>query len=129
VDGVRPLLVGLSCCVVAALVSLLLLLPLADSDIEDLPLYLLVSAPVVVGALVGAGLAARVHREPERRDPRRHLVVALSGPALFAIVNSLAVDPELDSVWLVRLLNLVMPLVAAYLGVRLLDHSASTSGF
>jgi len=129
VDGVRPLLVGLSCCVVAALVSLLLLLPLADSDIEDLLLYLLVSAPVVAGALVGAGLAARVHREPERRDPRRHLVAALSGPALFAVVNSLAVDSELDAVWLVRLLNLLLPLVAAYVGVRLLDHSAPTSAF
>lgn len=128
-DGVRPLLVGLSCCVVAALVSLLLLLPLADSDIEDVPLYLLVSAPLVAGALAGAGLAARVHREPERRDPRRHLVAALSGPALFAVVNSLAVDPELDAVWLVRLLNLLLPLVAAYVGVRLLDHSASTSAF
>ena len=128
-DGVRPLLVGLSCCVVAALVSLLLLLPLADSDIEDLLLYLLVSAPVVAGALVGAGLAARVHREPERRDPRRHLVAALSGPALFAVVNSLAVDSELDAVWLVRLLNLLLPLVAAYVGVRLLDHSAPTSAF
>ena len=128
-DGVRPLLVGLSCCVVAALVSLLLLLPLADSDIEDLLLYLLVSAPVVAGALVGAGLAARVHREPERRDPRRHLVAALSGPALFAVVNSLAVDSELDAVWLVRLLNLLLSLVAAYVGVRLLDHSAPTSAF
>lgn len=128
-DGVRPLLVGLSCCVVAALVSLLLLLPLADSDIEDVPLYLLVSAPLVAGALAGAGLAARVHREPERRDPRRHLVAALSGPALFAVVNSLAVDPRLDAVWLVRLLNLLLPLVAAYVGVRLLDHSASTSAF
>jgi hypothetical protein len=122
VDGVRPLLVGFSCCVVAAVVSLLILLPLAGSDIEDLPLYLLASAPVLVGALVGAGLAARVHREPERRHPRRHLVAALSGPALFAVINSAGVDPELDSLWLVRLLNLALPLAAGYAGLRLLDH-------
>ena len=125
-DLVRPLLVGFSCCVVAAVVSLLILLPLADSDIEDLPLYLLVSAPVLVGALVGAGLAARVHREPERRDPRRHLVAALSGPTFFAVINSVGVNPELDALWLVRLLNLVLPLAAGYAGVRLLDHSAPT---
>jgi hypothetical protein len=122
VDGVRPLLVGFSCCVVAAVVSLLILLPLAGSDIEDLPLYLLASAPVLVGALVGAGLAARAHREPERRDPRRHLVAALSGPALFAVINSAGVDPELDSLWLVRLLNLALPLAAGYAGLRLLDY-------
>jgi hypothetical protein len=50
-------------------VSLLILLPLADSDIEDLPLYLLVSAPVLVGALVGAGLALRpgFERESSRK--------------------------------------------------------------
>jgi len=121
-DVVRPLLVGLGCCVVAAFVSLLALTPLADSDIDDLPLYLFASAPVLVGALVGSGLAARAHREPERRDPRRHLVAALSGPALFAGLNSVGVAPELDAVWLVRLLNLVLPLAAAYAGVRLLDR-------
>jgi len=129
VDGVRPLLVGFGCCLVAALVSLLILLPLVESDIEDLPLFILVSVPVLVGALVGAGLAARVHREPERRDPRRHLVAALSGPMLFAVINSLGVDPGLDAVWLVRLLNFVLPVVAGYIGVRLLDHSAPPVAF
>jgi hypothetical protein len=129
VDGVRPLLVGFSCCVLAALVSLLILLPLVDSDIEDLPLFLLVSVPVLAGALVGAGLAARVHREPERRDPRRHLVAALSGPTLFAVINALGVDPGLDAVWLVRLLNFVLPVVAGYIGIRLLDHSAPPVAF
>jgi hypothetical protein len=125
-DLVRPLLVGLGCCVVAAFASLLVLVPLADSDIGDLPLYLFVSAPVLVGALVGAGLAARAHREPERRDPRRHLVAALSGPGIFAVLNAVAVAPELDAVWLVRLLNLVLPLAAAYAGVRLLDHRTAS---
>ena len=128
-DGVRPLLVGFSCCLVAAMVSLLILLPLVESDIEDLPLFVLVWVPILVGALVGAGLGARVHREPERRDPRRHLVVALSGPALFAVINSLGVDPRLDAVWLVRLLNLMLPVVAGYIGVRLLDHSAPPVAF
>jgi hypothetical protein len=121
-DVVRPLVLGLGCCVVAAFASLLVLAPLADSDIDDLPRYLLISAPVLVGALVGAGLAARVHREPERRDSRRHLLAALSGPAAFAVSNSIGVAPELDAVWLVRLLNLVLPLTAGYAGVRLLDH-------
>ena len=107
---------------VAAFVSLLVLTPLAESDIGDLPLYLLVSAPVLVGALVGGGLAARIHREPERRDPRRHLYAALSGPGIFAVLNAVGVAPELDAVWLVRLLNLALPLAAAYAGVRLLDH-------
>ncbi len=125
-DLVRPLLFGLGCCIIAAFVSLLVLTPLADSDIGDLPLYLLVSAPVLVGPLIGAGLAARVHREPERRDPRRHLFAALSGPGIFAVLNSVGVAPELDAVWLVRLLNLVLPLAAAYAGVRLLDHRTTT---
>jgi hypothetical protein len=128
-DVVRPLVLGLGCCVVAAFASLLVLAPSADSDIDDLPLYLLVSAPVLVGALVGAGLAARVHREPERRDSRRHLLAALSGPAAFAVLNSIGVAPELDAVWLVRLLNLVLPLAAAYTGVRLLDHRAASRAF
>ena len=125
-DLVRPLVFGLGCCVMAAFASLLILIPLADSDIDDLPLYLLVSAPVLVGALAGAGLAARVHREPERRDPLRHLVAALSGPAVFAVLNSVGVAPELDAVWLVRLLNLVLPLAAAYAGFRLFDHRAGS---
>ena len=124
-DLVRPLLVGLGCCVVAAFVSLLVLTPLAESDIGDLPLYLLVSAPVLVGALVGGGLAARVHREAERGDPRRHLYAALSGPGIFAVLNAVGVAPELDAVWLVRLLNLVLPLGAAYAGVRLLDRRSA----
>lgn len=129
-DLVRPLLVGLGLCVIAAFVSLLLLVPLADSDIDDLSLYLLISAPVLAGAGAGAGLAARVHRSPERRDARRHLVAALSGPGLFALMNSVGVAPEIDAVWLVRLLNLVLPLAAAYAGVRLLDHrAASPSSF
>ena len=121
-DVVRPLLVGLSCCVAGAFVGLLLLIPFAESDIDDAPLYLLISAPILLGALVGGGLAARVHREPERRDPRRHLVVALGGPAVFALFNSLGVSQELDAAWLFRLLNLVLPLAAAYAGLRLLDH-------
>ncbi|MGH2774204.1 MAG: hypothetical protein ACRDJT_02055 [Actinomycetota bacterium] len=125
----RPLLFGLGCCAISAFASLLFLTPLADSDIEDLPLYLLISAPVLVGALIGAGLAGRVHREPERRDPRRHLVAALSGPAVFAVLNSVGVAPELDAVWLVRLLNLVLPLAAAFAGLRLLDRRAAPSGF
>ena len=128
-DFVRPLLFGLACCVVATFVSLLVLTPLADSDIGDLPLYLLVSAPVLAGALIGAGLAARVHREPERLDARRHLLAALSGPGIFAVLNSVGVAPELDAVWLVRLLNLVLPLAAAYAGVRLLDHRGAPSAF
>ena len=128
-DWARPLIVGLACCVAGAVVGLLLLPPFAESDIDDLPLFVLVSVPVLAGALVGAGLAARVHREPERREPRRHLVVALSGPALFAVINSLGVDPRLDAVWLVRLLNLMLPVVAGYIGVRLLDHSAPPVAF
>ena len=84
------------------------------------------SAPILLGALVGGGLAARVHREPERRDPRRHLAAALGGPAVFALFNSLGVSQELDAAWLFRLLNLVLPLGAAYAGLRLLDHPPPT---
>jgi len=126
VDWARPMIVGLACCVAGAVVGLLLLLPFAESDIDDLPLYLLISAPILLGALVGGGLAARVHREPERRDPRRHLAAALGGPAVFALFNSLGVSQELDAAWLFRLLNLVLPLGAAYAGLRLLDHPPPT---
>jgi hypothetical protein len=130
VDRVRPLLVGLSCCVAGALVGLLLILvPFAESDIEDLPLYLLLSAPILAGALAGGGLAARAHREPERRDPRRHLVAALSGPFVFAVFNSIGVSAELDAVWLIRLLNLALPPAAGYAGLRLLDHRGPTTRF
>ena len=121
-DWARPLIVGLSCCVGGAVVGLLLLLPFRESDIEDVPFYLLISAPILVGALVGGGLAARSHREPERLDPRRHLAAALSGPALFALFNSLGVSAELDAAWLFRVLNLVLPLAAGYAGVRFLDR-------
>jgi hypothetical protein len=127
VDWARPMIVGLACCVAGALVGLLLILvPFAESDIGDLPLYLLLSAPVLAGALVGGGLAARAHREPERRDPRRHLFAALSGPFVFAVFNSIGVSAELDAVWLFRLLNLALPLAAGYAGLRLLDHRAPT---
>jgi len=129
VDWVRPLVVGLSCCVAGAVVGLLLLVPFAESDIEDLPLYLLISAPILLGALVGGGLAARVHREPERRDLRRHLVAALSGPAVFALFNAVLVSAELDAAWLFRLLNLVLPPAAGYAGLRLLDRPAHPTGF
>jgi len=122
VDWARPMIVGLACCVAGTVVVLLLVLAFAESDIDDLPLFLLFSGPILVGALVGGGLAARVHREPERRDPRRHLVAALGGPAVFALFNALGVSQELDAAWLFRLLNLVLPLAAAYAGLRLLDH-------
>ena len=124
-DWARPIIVGLACCVAGAVVGLLLLLPFAESDIGDLALYLVISAPILLGALVGGGLAARVHREPERRTPRRHLAAALSGPAVFALFNAVGVSQELDAAWLFRLLNLVLP-PAAYAGLRLLDHSPPT---
>jgi hypothetical protein len=129
VDLVRPFVVGLSCCVAGAVVGLLLVLPFSDSDVEDLPLYLLVSGPIGLGAFVGGGLAARTHREPERRDPRRHFVAALNGPLVFAVFNSVGVSPDLDAVWLVRLFNLVLPIVTGYAGLRLLDHSTPPTGF
>jgi hypothetical protein len=123
VDLVRPFLVGLSCCVAGAVVGLLLLLPFSESDIGDLLLYLLVSVPILLGAFAGGGLAARAHQEPERREPRRHLFAALSGPFVFAVSNSVGVSQDLDAAWLVRVLNLLLPLVAGYAGARRLDHS------
>jgi hypothetical protein len=122
VDLIRPFLVGLSCCVAGAIVGLLLLLPFSESDVDDLLLYLLVSVPVLLGAFVGGGLAARAHREPERREPRRHLWATLSGPFVFAVFNSVGVSQDLDAAWLVRVFNLVLPLVAGYAGARVLDH-------
>ena len=120
---VRPFLVGLSCGVVGAIVGLLLLLPFSESDVNDLLLYLLVSVPVLLGAFAGGGLAARAHQEPERREPRRHLFAALSGPFVFAVFNAVGVSQDLDAAWLVRVFNLLLPLVAGYAGARLLDHS------
>jgi hypothetical protein len=130
VDLVRPLLVGLACCVVGALIGLLLILvPFGESDIEDLPLYVLLSVPILAGTAVGGGLAARSHREPERQDPRRHLLAALSGPFVFAVFNSIGVTQELEAEWVIRLLNYVLPLAAGYVGLRLLDHRGSTNRF
>jgi hypothetical protein len=120
-DLVRPALLGLGCCVLASLLSLLLL-PLVESSLADPLLYLVFSLPVLAGSLVGGGIAARSHREPQRRDRRRHLMAALAGPGLFAVLNAAGVAPELEAVWLVRTLNLILPLVAGYAGVRLLDH-------
>ena len=120
-DLIRPLLVGLGCCVIGGFVGLLVVAPV--SDIGDLQLYALISAPVLAGAAVGAGVAARLHREPERRDSRRHLVAALSGPGVFAVLNSAGVSPELDAAWLIRALNLVLPLAAGYAGARQLDRA------
>lgn len=122
-DLVRPFLIGLSCCVVGAIVGLLVLLPFSESDVNDLLLYLLVSVPILLGAFAGGGLAARAHQEPERREPRRHLLAALSGPFVFAVFNSWGVSQELDVAWLIRVLNLLLPLVAGYAGARLLDNS------
>jgi hypothetical protein len=129
VDLVRPFLVGLSCGVAGAIVGLLLLLPFSESDVDDLFLYLLVSVPILLGAFAGGGLAARAHREPERREPRRHLFAALSGPFVFALFNSIGVSAELDAVWLFRLLNLVLPPAAGYAGLRFLDHPAPPTSF
>jgi len=123
VDLVRPFLVGLSCCVAGAVVGLLLLLPFSESDIGDLLLYLLVSVPILLGAFAGGGLAARAHQEPERGERRRHSLAALSGPFVFAVINSVGVSEELDAAWLVRVFNLLLPLAAGYAGARRLDHS------
>jgi hypothetical protein len=120
-DLVRPALLGLGCCALAALMSLLLL-PLVESSLTDPLLYLVFLLPLLGGSLVGGGLAARSHREPERRDRRRHLVAALSGPGLFGLLNAAGVSSELDAAWLVRVLNLALPLAAAYIGIRLIDH-------
>ena len=120
-DLVRPALLGLGCCALASLLGLLLL-PLVESSLGDPLLYLVFSLPVLAGSLVGGGVAARNHREPQRNDRRRHLLAALGGPGLFAVLNAVGVAPELDAVWLVRTLNLVLPLAAGYAGVRLLDR-------
>lgn len=121
-DLVRPFIVGLGCCAGVSLVGLVVLTPLLAWEVRDPAFYLLISAPVLVGAFVGAGLAARSHREPERRDHRRHLVAALSAPGVFAVVNSVGVAGELDTVWLVRALNLLLPVAAGFAGLRLLDR-------
>ena len=112
-----------------AIVGLLLLVPFSESDVDDVLLYLLVSVPIGLGAFAGGGLAARAHKEPERREPRRHLWAALSGPFVFAVFNSVGVSQDLDAAWLVRVLNLLLPLVAGYAGARLLDHSSPPTGF
>jgi peptidoglycan/LPS O-acetylase OafA/YrhL len=120
-DLVRPILLGLGCCALASLLSLFLL-PLVGSSLADPLLYLVFSLPILVGALLGGGLAARSHKEPQRRDRRRHLLAALAGPGVFALINAAGVAPELDAEWLVRTLNLVLPLAAGSLGMRLLDE-------
>ncbi|MGH2752615.1 MAG: hypothetical protein ACRDK3_17355 [Actinomycetota bacterium] len=124
-DLVRPGLVGLGLCLAGVLVAVLMAPSLvARGGSDDGAAVLFTSLPVGLGAFAGGALAARLHREPQRRDRRRHLLAALWGIVLFAVVQSVAVVPGVEGEWLARILNLCLPPAAALLGMRLLDRSS-----
>lgn len=121
-DLVKPTLIGIGMTVLGLVVSTIVVWPALSR--AGAPFGWQLTAAVVTvaaGATLGGGLAARAHREPHRSRPARHLLAAVVGPGLVGLLSAVAVDPGLRGAWLVRLLNLWVPLAAAYTGMRWLD--------
>lgn len=122
-DLVRPGLVGLGLCLAGVLLAVVIFVPLATSmDLGDAGAFAVANIPVALGAVAGGGLAGRIHPEPERADRRRHLAAALLGPLVFAAIQAAAVQPGVEGEWLARLVNLMLPPLAALAGLSLLDR-------
>lgn len=123
-DFVRPAAVGFGLCLAGVLLAVVIAFPLANSmGLEDGALLAVTSLPILAAAGAGGALAGRVHREPEREDARRHLLAALSGVIVFAVLQAATVRPDVDGEWIARALNLVLPPAAALLGLRLFDRA------
>ena len=123
-DLVRPGAVGFGLCLAGALLAVVIAFPLASAmGFENGVLLAVTSIPVLAGAGAGGALAGRVHQEPERNDARRHLLAALCGVVVFAVLQAATVRPGVDGEWIARALNLVLPPAAALLGLRLFDRA------